>query len=97
MHCRLSLIKYADKFGVAKATVKYKTTKQYIRHKAALRQLRQSLCNLFGRPTTPGILRRRLSRLLICTSEILMHERLFSEQNSCSAVIPIPFLDCTVF
>ena len=30
MRYRLSLIKYAEKFGVTKAAVKYKTNRQYI-------------------------------------------------------------------
>ncbi len=30
MRYRLSLIKYAEKYGVSKATVKYKTNRQYI-------------------------------------------------------------------
>ena len=30
MRYRLSIIKYADKFGVTKATIKYKTNRQYI-------------------------------------------------------------------
>lgn len=30
MRYRLSLIKYADKFGVTKAAIKYKTNRQYI-------------------------------------------------------------------
>ena len=30
MHFRLALIKYAEKHGVAKAAIKYKTNRQYI-------------------------------------------------------------------
>ena len=30
MRYRLSLIKYADKYGVTKATIKYKTNRQYL-------------------------------------------------------------------
>ena len=30
MRYRLSLIKYAEKFGVTKAAIKYKTNRQYI-------------------------------------------------------------------
>ena len=30
MRYRLSIIKYADKFGVTKAAIKYKTNRQYI-------------------------------------------------------------------
>lgn len=30
MKFRLSLIKYADKYGVTKAAIKYKTNRQYI-------------------------------------------------------------------
>ena len=30
MRYRLSLIKYAEKYGVAKAAIKYKTNRQYI-------------------------------------------------------------------
>ena len=30
MHFRLSLIQYAEKYGVTKAAIKYKTNRQYI-------------------------------------------------------------------
>ncbi len=48
MRYRLSIIKYADKFGVTKATIKYKTNRQYIyrwkRRYDGRKGVSQSLC-----------------------------------------------------
>ena len=54
MRFRLSLIKYADKYGVTKAAVKYKTNRQYIyRWKRRYDGSIESLRDLSGRPHHP--------------------------------------------
>ena len=51
MHFRLSLIQYAEKYGVTKAAIKYKTNRQYIyRWKQRYDGSMDSLCDRSRRP-----------------------------------------------
>ena len=51
MRYRLSLIKYAERFGVTKAAIKYKTNRQYIyRWKHCYNGSIESLCDRSRKP-----------------------------------------------
>ena len=75
MRFRLSLINYANKYGVTKAAVKYKTNRQYIycwkrRFDGSIESLRDRQDVLIIIQT--NILRKKSSSLLICADAILM-------------------------
>ena len=79
---RLSLIKYAEKYGVTKAAIKYKTNRQYIyrwkrRYDGSIESLRDRSL-------------RKSSSLPICAGATLIPAWLFSGSSSCSAAIPAP-------
>lgn len=78
MRFRLSLIRYAEKFGVTKAAVKYKTNRQYIyRWKRRFDGSIESLRDLSRRPT------------IIPTSIPL---RKSNSSRTCAGATPMPVL-----
>ena len=94
MRYRLSLIKYAEKFGVTKAAVKYKTNRQYIyRWKRRYDGLLNLSVTVPADPTTipTSIPRKRSNSSTTCAGAIQMPVWSFSGSNSCSADIPAPF------
>lgn len=100
MRYHLSLIKYAEKFGVTKAAIKYKTNRQYIyRWKRRYDGSIESLRELSRRPHTipTSTLLKKLSLSLICADVIPMPGLLSFGLNSCSVAIPVPFQGCIVF
>ncbi len=99
MRFRLSLINYAEKYGVSKASIKYKTNRQYIyRWKRRFDGSIESLRDLSRRPHPPqknSIPLTRLNLFPICAGVTPMQVLLFSGLNSGSVVIPAPLLDST--
>ena len=98
MRFRLSLISYAEKYGVSKAAIKYKTNRQYIyRWKRRFDGSIESLRDLSRRPHhhPNSIPLTRLSLFPICAGVTPMQVLLFSGLNSGSVVIPDPLLDST--
>ncbi len=98
MRFRLSLIHYAEKYGVSKAAIKYKTNQQYIyrwkrRFDGSIESLRDFPADLTT--TLNSIPLMRLSLFPICADVTPMQVLLFSGLNSCSVVIPAPLLDST--
>ena len=95
MRYRLSLIKYAEKFGVTKAAVKYKTNRQYIyrwKNAGMTAPLNLSVTVPADPTTIPtSIPRKRSNSSTTCAGAIQMPVWLFSGSNSCSADIPAPF------
>ena len=99
MRYRLSLIKYAEKYGVTKAAIKYQTNRQYIsRWKRRYNGSIESLRNRSRRPhkhpnqhTTEEI-----KLFQICADVIRMQDLLFSGLNSSSGAIPVLSRDSTV-
>lgn len=100
MRYRLSLIRFAEKYGVSKATIKYKTNRQYIyrwkrRYDGTIESLRDRSRRPHHHPNqhTPEEIkliqdmRRRNphSGLVVFGS------------NLCDAVINVPSQDCIVF
>ena len=99
MGFRLSLIIYADKYGVTKAVVKYKTNRQYIYCWKCGMTAPWNLCvtSPEGHTTIQtSIPRKKSSPFPICADAILTPVLSFSGLSSCSAAIPVPFPDCTV-
>ena len=99
MRYRLSLIKYADKYGVTKAAVKYKTNRQYIyRWKRRYNGSIESLRDLSRRPHhhPNQHTRKKSSSFPICADAIPTPVLSFSGSSSCSAAIPVPFPACIV-
>ena len=100
MRFRLSLINYAEKYGVTRAAIKYKTNRQYVyRWKRRYNGSIEFLRGLSRRPHHHPILtsihlpKSGLSR--ICAEEIPMPGLLFSGLSSCSAAVHAPSRDCT--
>ena len=76
MKYRLSLIKYAEKYGVTKAAIKYKTNRQYIyrwkrRFDGSIHSLRDRSRRPHSHPQTSTPLRKSRSSA-ICAEEIPM-------------------------
>ena len=86
MRFRLSLINYAEKYGVSKASIKYKTNRQYIyRWKRRFDGSIESLRDLSRRPHPPqknSIPLTRLNLFPICAGVTPMQVLLFSALNS---------------
>ena len=86
MRYRLSLIKYAEKYGVSKAAIKYKTNRQYIyRWKNRYDGSWDFLRNRSRRPIPilTSILLKRSNSSVTCDAEIPMRGWLSFGSSSC--------------
>ena len=98
MRYRLLLIRYAEKFGITKATIKYKTNRQYIyrckcRYDGSIESL-HALSDLITILTNTYLKKSSLS--LTCIDVILIPILLSFGLNSCSVAISAPFWACIV-
>ena len=92
MRYRLSLIRFAEKYGVSKAAIKYKTNRQYIyrwkrRYDGTIESLRDRSRRPHHHPNqhTPEEIK------------LIQDMRRSFGSNLCSAVINVPSQDCIVF
>ena len=93
MYYRLSLFNYAEKYGVSRAAIKYKTNRQYIyRWKRRFDGSVESLHDRSGRPYyhpnqhTPS----EIKHISDMRRRIHMMALLFSGSNLCNTVTPAP-------
>lgn len=100
MRYRLLLIKYAEKFGVTKAAIKYKTNRQYIyrwkrRYDGSIESLRDRSRKPHHHPNqhTPEEI-KFINDMRRCNPDAGL---LFSEQNSRNVAILVLFLDYIAF
>lgn len=98
MRYRLSLIKYAERYGVTKAAVKYKTNRQYIyrwknRYDGSWDSLRDRSRRPHSHPNQHTPEEIKLIRDMRRRNP--MPDWLFSGSSSCSAVISVPSPDST--
>ena len=100
MRYRLSLIRFAEKYGVSKAAIKYKTNRQYIyrwkrRYDGTIESLRDRSRRPHHHPNqhTPEEI-----KLIQDMRRRNPHSGLVVfRSNLCSAVINVPSQDCIVF
>ena len=100
MRYRLSLIKYAERFGVTKAAIKYKTNRQYIyrwkrRYDGSIESLRDRSRRPHHHPNqhTP----EEIKLIFDMRRRNPMPGLLSFGLNSSSVVTPVPSLDYTDF
>ena len=98
MRYRLSLIRFAEKYGVSKAAIKYKTNRQYIyrwkrRYDGTIESLRDRSRRPHHHPNqhTPEEI-----KLIQDMRRRNPHSGLVGS-NLCSGVINVPSQDCIVF
>ena len=101
MRYRLSLIRFAEKYGVSKAAIKYKTNRQYIyrwkrRYDGTIESLRDRSRRPHHHPNQHTPEEIKLIQDMRRRNPHVWSGCLLG-QSLCSAVINVPSQDCIVF